>query len=108
MNLYFTVAVGLLCEEVGRKLREQWAIPFDIDNLVFRPSSHDGETGLITEEACLSLAERAARLAAEAIDIDYNCLSVVFSGNGVQFFIHLEKPITSEDYSLRIEISTKN
>ena len=90
-NLYYTIADCF--EERGRKLKEQWAIPFDIDNLAIRT-----ELGLITEEAKKDLAINAVRAAARALNVDFNDLAIVFSGNGVQFFILLDKPIISIDY----------
>lgn len=83
-NLYFTVADCF--EESGRKLKEQWAIPFDIDDLAIE----DG-----TE---LAVAESAARAAADVIGVPFEEMGVTFSGNGVQFFVQLTTPILSEDY----------
>lgn len=83
-NLYFTVANCF--EEPGRKLREQWAIPFDIDNLY------------IDENFPLKNADAAARCAARALGVPFEEMGVLFSGNGVQFFILLDKPIVSEEY----------
>lgn len=83
-NLYFTVSDCF--EEEGRKIKEQYAIPFDIDNLAF------------TEGQEHAIAEAAARVACTAIGVDYSKCSVTFSGNGVQFFVHTTTPINSEDY----------
>lgn len=83
-NMYYTVADCF--EEAGRKLKEQWVIPFDIDELELP----EGE-----EHAA---AEAVVRTACDVLQVDFLDLSVVFSGNGVQFFIHLEQPILSEDY----------
>src|SRR5574337_1828978 len=69
-NLYFTVSDCF--EEEGRKIKEQYAIPFDIDNLVFP----EGKEHLH--------AEHAAQVACKAMGIDYSKCSVTFSGNGVQ------------------------
>lgn len=78
-NLYFTVAQCF--EEPGRKLKEQNYIPFDIDGLT------------LAEDA-----EPVARTAVAALGLDWNQTGVVFSGNGVQFFIKIATPILSEDY----------
>ena len=83
-NLYFTQADCF--EERGRKLKEQWVIPFDIDNLELSPGEE------------LIIAEKAARAACHALGVPYEAVSVCFSGNGVQLFIHTDKPITDEDY----------
>lgn len=83
-NLFFTVAHCF--EQKGRKMKEQWLIPFDIDGI-------DLPAGREVEEA-----ERVARTAAAAIGIDYKYLSVVYSGHGVQFFIHLTKPFIDDKY----------
>lgn len=84
-NLYFTVAD---ChEERGRKLKEQWAIPFDIDALV-------GEN---TEEV-IAQAVLAADAACEAIGVRRELTGIIFSGNGVQFFVLMKKPITDNLY----------
>lgn len=81
-NLYFTVADCF--EEAGRRLREQWAIPFDIDDLDLTDA--------------LGNAEKAVRAAAEVLEVDFLDLGVVYTGNGVQFFIRLANPILSDDY----------
>lgn len=89
-NLYFTVADVFnerTAGEKGRRLREQWALPFDIDNLHI-PEGSDGAAE----------AERAARAALDCLGIPYKQTGVVFSGNGVQFFIRLDVPILSDDY----------
>lgn len=78
-NLYFTVAH---CHETnGRKLKEQHYIPFDIDELS-------------SEEE----AEPVTRAALAALGVEWENTGVVFSGNGVQFFIKINSPIISEDY----------
>jgi P4 family phage/plasmid primase-like protien len=83
-NLYFTVADCY--EEAGRKLKEQWAIPFDIDGLELTEGSEH-------EQAAL-----AARTAGEAIGVPYEEMGVVFTGNGVQFFILLDQPIIDDGF----------
>ena len=89
-NLYFTVADCFeerVIGEKGRRLREQHVIPFDIDNLAI-PLHSDG-----MEEAA-----HAARHALACLGIDLKEAAVLFSGNGVQFFIKLDAPILSDDY----------
>lgn len=83
-NLYFTVADCF--EEAGRKLKEQWAIPFDIDKLDL------GDTGY------LDVAESAARAASGVIGVPFEEMGVTFSGNGVQFFVRLATPILTDEY----------
>lgn len=83
-NLYFTEADCF--EESGRKLKEQWAIPFDIDGLE------------LTEGKEIEQAGHAARIALQAIGLNLEDASVVFTGNGVQFHILLDSPITDENY----------
>lgn len=87
-NLYFTLADCF--EESGRKLKEQWAIPFDIDGLDL-PETY-------TPEECRAEAEKVARAACQAIGVSFNDCLVSFSGNGVQIFVVLETPITDENY----------
>lgn len=87
-NMYFTVADCY--EATGRKLKEQWAIPFDIDKLHL-PEDY-------TNEQCRAVAEEAARAGAEAIGVPYEDMGVCFSGNGVQFFVLLKEPIIDEQY----------
>lgn len=92
-NLYFTVADCY--EESGRKLKEQWAIPFDIDGLQLE----DPETKQpYIPTACYQIAERAARAAATALGVPYEEMPVVFTGNGVQLFVLLSKPIVDEKF----------
>lgn len=81
-NIYFTVADCI--EESGRKLQEQWVIPFDIDNL--------------SEDGIIENAVKAVSYACLALGIDYNKTGVIFSGNGVQFFVKTAYPIQSPDY----------
>lgn len=83
-NLYFTVADCY--EESGRKLKEQWAIPFDIDNLHLEEGNE------------LEVALSAARAGCDALGVPLEECGVVFTGNGVQFFILLNAPIVDENY----------
>lgn len=88
-NLYYTVADCYEEREVGekgRRLREQWAIPFDIDGLDLPPGEEH------------AAATNAARIAAEALGLKYEDLTVIFTGNGVQFLVHTEAPIVNEEY----------
>lgn len=83
-NLYFTVASCL--EEPGRKMVEQWLLPFDIDRLVL-PEGQEHET-----------ARNVAKAACVALNVPYSDIGVIFSGNGVQLFILLDVPINSPEY----------
>ena len=84
-NMYFTVADCF--EEDGRKLKEQHVIPFDIDALA-------GDT----TENVRHQAIEAAKAACAAIGVNYAQTGVIFSGNGVQFFVQIPKPILADDY----------
>lgn len=84
-NLYFTVADCF--EEAERKLKEQWAIPFDIDGIEFADVDNPVET-----------AERVAQVACQAIGVEFNETASLFSGNGVQLFIRVATPIVAESY----------
>lgn len=77
-NLYFTVAHCF--EAPGRKLENQWMIPFDID-------------GINVEQA-----EAVARVAISTLELEWNQVPVVFSGNGVQFFVGTTEPIIDEEF----------
>lgn len=85
-NMYWTVARCL--PERGRLLAEQWLIPWDIDEVA--PN--------LSDEEAKAAAMRHARVACEVLGIDYKQTAIVFSGNGVQFFIKLKTPILSEEY----------
>lgn len=80
-DLYFTVAD---CHDPEnnkyRVFKEQWCIHFDID-------------GIIREEA-----EKVARLACEAIAVEYEKTGVIFSGNGVQLFVRTHYPIVTPTF----------
>jgi putative DNA primase/helicase len=87
VNLYFTVAD---ChEEEARKLKEQWVIPFDIDNLGIESDLPED-----IKKACLPVLE----LCCEEMKLDINKVAAVFSGNGLQFFVKLSHPIMSEEF----------
>lgn len=87
-NLYFTVAQCF--EATGRKLQEQWAIPFDIDGLE-----------LDADDPHL-MAKKVATTACEALGADYGKTAVVFTGNGVQLFVRTTSPIIEEAYFDRV------
>ncbi len=87
-NLYFTVANCFEGEE-ARKLKEQWLIPFDIDQLGLEAT---------TPEATTAHCEKILDVACQVLRIDINKTAAVFSGNGLQFFVKLEHPIMAEEY----------
>ena len=77
-NLYFTVAN---CFEMpGRQLQEQTVIPFDIDNIDVE------KIDKYLEPIC------------KTIGVDYNKTAILFSGNGLQFFIETEIKIIDLEY----------
>ena len=90
-NLYFTVADCF--EEQGRRLREQKAIPFDIDGLDL-PEGKEHEA-----------ARRAYLAACTAINVAPDNTPAVFTGNGVQFFVLINTPITEDDYFERTRLN---
>lgn len=83
-NMHFTVADCF--EERGRRMKDQWAVPFDIDGLHLIEGQEHQE------------AERAVRAVLPVVGIPYEDVAVVFSGNGVQFFILMDKPLVSDEY----------
>ena len=89
-NLYFTVADCFeerIVGEKGRKLKEQWAIPFDIDGI-----------HIPSEDKALESALSVARLACEALNVEHTDVGILFSGNGVQIFVLTDKPILAPEY----------
>lgn len=89
-NLYFTVADCFeerIPGEKGRRLKEQWVIPFDIDDIQ-----------ITSEEQCLEDAMRVARAATTALGVPLEEIGVIFSGHGVQLFILNDVPILSDDF----------
>ena len=90
-NLYFTV--GDCFEEQGRKLREQWAIPFDIDGLN------------LIEGKEIEIATHVAELVCSALEIKFQDTAIVFTGNGVQLFVFTQSPIVEEDYFERTRMN---
>lgn len=88
-NLYFTVA-DCFEERIdgkGRVIKEQHALPFDIDHIDFKSE----ET---IQEQCLE----SVKIACEIIGVPMSEVGIIFSGHGVQFFIKIKKFITSPDY----------
>jgi putative DNA primase/helicase len=86
-NLYFTVADCF--EEEARKLKEQWIIPFDIDNLGI-----ESDVQSDIAKACHTVLD----LCCEELKVDKNKVAAIFSGNGLQFFVKLPSPIMSEEF----------
>jgi len=87
-NMFYTVASCY--EESGRKMKEQWAIPFDIDGMQIPEE--------ITLENLASSAKELVYTAVEAIGIDPTKVAIVFSGHGVQFFILLDRPFVDPNF----------
>jgi putative DNA primase/helicase len=77
-NLYYTTATCL--EEKGRKMVEQAVMPFDVDKL---------DIERLDEYVPVVLA---------AIGVERETTGIVYSGNGLQFIVGLNKPFTSPDY----------
>jgi putative DNA primase/helicase len=84
-NLYWTIARCF--PEKGRKLAEQFIIPWDIDH-IGAESQEDGE----------AKAAAVAKIVCETLGVKYDETGVIFSGHGVQLFIKLVNPILSDDY----------
>lgn len=84
-NIYFTVAHCL--EKKGRKLLEQWYIPFDIDKV-----------SIVGEKPTQLELDSVINVVADVLKINKNDLPSIFSGNGFWFFIKLKTPITDEKY----------
>lgn len=87
-NLYYTVANSY--EERGRKMREQWAIPFDIDGMVIPEEMEMNDIMLLAKDLVYT--------AVTSIGVDPAKVAIVFSGHGVQFFILLDKPFVDKNY----------
>lgn len=83
-NVYYTISECL--EEPGRKFLRQFHIPFDIDGLE------------LTEPVKDTHLELTARLACEALGVDFTEVGVLFSGNGLQIIIGVTKPIEDAGY----------
>jgi len=77
-NLYYTAANCL--EEKGRKIHEQWVIPFDIDGI--------DETKL----------EEYIKCVLDTLKLERENTGIVFSGNGLQFIIGIDDPIMDREY----------
>ncbi len=87
-NLYFTVADCFDGTE-ARKIKEQWAIPFDIDALGLGdmpPEKISGHCMTVLSVAC------------EALKVDVSKVAATFSGNGLQFFVRIPRPIMDAEY----------
>lgn len=77
-NLYFTAFDAL--EERGRRLNFADNICFDIDNVD------------------LARVEETARLAISTLGLQWDETGVIFSGNGIQFFVGIREHITSVQF----------
>lgn len=86
-NLFFTVADCF--EGQTRKLKEQWLLPFDIDNIGVESD---------VPEHNMKLARKVLDVCYAALGLDKNKTASIFSGNGVQFFVKMKAPILSDDY----------
>lgn len=85
-NVYYTVAD---CDESSsheRRLIEQWHIPFDVDGIEVPDVDTDGHLILLAKAVC------------QAIGVDYDQTLILFSGNGLQFFVRVATPITDVAY----------
>lgn len=83
-NLYYTVANCY--EEEGRKLKEQFVIPFDIDGIYIEEGNE------------IASATKVIQAAVDAIGVPFSSAASVFSGNGVQLFIRLKNPIVDPTF----------
>lgn len=84
-NLYFTV--GSCHEEKGRKLESQHHIPIDIDGIAIAGDNP-------TEEELSRVIDPVCRI----LGSDRYSVGIVFSGNGLWFFVGINPPITDPDY----------
>ena len=78
VNLYYTAADCL--EESGRKLKEQWVIPFDIDDID------------------VSRTDDYIDVVLNALGLSYDTTGIVMSGHGLQLVIGITEPITDGGY----------
>jgi P4 family phage/plasmid primase-like protien len=78
VNLYYTVADCF--EEPGRKLKEQWAIPFDVDGID------------------LSKIEETLDAILHVLHVKRTEVGIVYSGNGIQVIVGIKEPITDDNY----------
>jgi len=84
-NLYFTVADCF--EEQARKLKEQWVVPFDIDDIqITSEATAFADATAVFQEACRSLG------------VDPELTGGIFSGHGVQLFVGIDRAIRSEEF----------
>lgn len=87
-NLYFTVAD---ChEESGRKLKLQHHIAIDIDGMHIK----ENEDGSIDESCFTPVIEAFEKVTG----ITRDKIGIVFSGNGLWFYIRMSEPISDPDY----------
>lgn len=82
-NVYFTVSECL--EEPGRKLLAQHHIPFDIDKI--------DPDKVVDEKYQLEVAQ----VVCQALGVPFEKTGIVFSGNGLQFFVGVKNPIVEVD-----------
>lgn len=87
-NVYYTVSDCL--EEPGRKLLEQHHIPFDIDGL--QVPLDEKNNPLVPELSFI------AKVACEAIGVDYEKCGVLFTGNGIQIIVGTTHTIKDPDF----------
>jgi P4 family phage/plasmid primase-like protien len=87
-NMYYTVAECL--EQKGRQLLKQHHIPFDIDKIEVTIK----KDGTIDYEPLIFMA----KIACEAIGVNYEECGILFSGGGVQIIVGTTNTITSDTY----------
>lgn len=81
-NLYFTAAD---ChEDAPRNMAYQNIIPIDIDKIVSDPTDKD--------------IEKYVAIICDCLNVDSKKVGIVFSGNGIQFYIGLKEPIKHASY----------
>jgi len=77
-NLFYTAADCF--EERGRKLKEQWIIPFDIDKVD------------------LTRIEQTYECVLKVLEVTKDQVVILCSGNGLQIIVPISEPITDEKY----------
>jgi P4 family phage/plasmid primase-like protien len=84
-NIYYTVAE---ChEEKGRKFLRQFHVPFDIDGIDVPEDVERSPEKL----------EPLARVVCAAIGVEFEETAVLFTGNGLQLIIGLDKPFEDQE-----------
>jgi len=78
VNIYYTAADCL--EERGRKLKKQWVIPFDIDDID------------------VSRTDEYIDVALDALGLSYDTTGIVMSGHGLQIIVGITEAITDKSY----------